>query len=403
MTVRILLATCLITGSAAGDWPQWRGPDRDGIVRGVELPADWPEQLEQVWREKVGTGYASPAVAGDAVYTFTREKDDEVVQRRELATGDRVWKSEYEAVSTMDWYGSGNHPKSTPAVAGNRLVTYGITGVLTCWNTEDGSVTWRRTFDDEFETPYPKFGGAASPIVLGETVVVHVGGEKGGALRAFAMADGETVWSWTGDGPGYASPIVVSHDGKQQLITQSEHFLFAVDADTGAELWRLPFETAHDQNVITPVAAADTLYFSGYEAGTHAIRIPPAGKSDPDTIWSQPAISQYMGSPVLAGGMLIGFDHKKKGRLFGLDAATGEVLWLTHGRWGDTASVVAIGDHVSVLSVDGQLSVAPVSRDGFRTAAFYQLAPSETWAHPAFVGDLVIVKDEEHVAAWRMP
>lgn len=380
------------------EWPQWRGPTRDGIVERFDLPETWPETLELVWREKVGYGYASPVAGDGAVYTFTREKSEEIVSKFDLATGKRLWQSDYRAESDLDWYGSGNHPKSTPALSGDRLVTFGITGVLTCWDTTDGAVVWQRTFDDAYETPYPEFGAAVSPLVENGRVFVHCGGTKGGAFRAFDLASGEDVWVWPEDGPGYASPILVDGEDGVDLVTQSEHFLFAVDAATGDESWRVPFETAHDQNIVTSVASGDTLYYSGYEAGTHAVRL---GEGAPDSVWSHAGIHQYMGSPIVVNGLLIGFDHMKKGRLFGLDAATGELLWLTHGRWGKSASIVAIDETLAVLADDGHLYFSPISREGFGTAAAYTVSDSETWAHPAFADGYIVIKDERHVSVWR--
>jgi outer membrane protein assembly factor BamB len=398
--LRILFVLALTLSDVSGEWAQWRGPTRDGVVQGVELPEVWPDELQMVWKKKVGYGYASPIASEGAVYTFTREKDDEILTKLDLVSGKERWRSKYEALLDLNWYGSGNHPKSTPALDGARLVTFGITGILTCWDTSSGDVIWQKTFADEFEEAYPKFGAAASPLIADGKVFVHVGGQKGGALRCFSLESGEVVWSWSADGPGYSSPILMETAGGQNLVTLAEHFLISLDTTTGEESWHIAFETAQDQNVITTLAASDTLFYSGYEAGSFAIRVQNDGGWKTEEIWNQPGISQFMGSPVLTHGQLIGFDHKKKGRLFGLDASTGEVLWLTRGRWGKTASIAVIGGHIAVLSDDGQLSFVPVSRDGYKTAAHYTVG-DETWAHPAFVDGHIIIKEERHVSVWK--
>lgn len=397
----LLVVLATLAGDVNAEWAQWRGPKRDGIVSGFQLPNTWPEKLDRVWRKKVGYGYASPVAGDGAIYTFTREKEDEVVRKLDLGSGKEKWRSKYKVPLEMDWYGSGNHPKSTPALADGRLVTFGITGILTCWDAQSGKVIWRKTFDDEFEEAYPKFGAAASPLIADGKVFIHCGGPKGGAFRCFSLKSGDVVWSWSEDGPGYASPILVEAGEDRHLVTQTEHFLLAVDVETGAEAWRIPFETAQDQNVITSLSAADTIFYSGYEAGTHAIRVRKDEGWITEEVWSQAGISQFMGSPVLVDGLLIGFDHKKKGRLFCLDAATGEVLWLTRGRWGKTASIAVIGDHLVVLSVDGELSFVPVSREGYRTAVQYTVGSSDTWAHPAFIDGYIVIKEERHLSVWR--
>jgi outer membrane protein assembly factor BamB len=394
----VLTIVCLLLStSVAAEWAEWRGPTRDGVITDFNLPEDLPSELKLVWKKKVGYGYASPIANEGAVYTFTREKDDEIVRKLDLKKGKELWRKKYEAPLEMDWYGTGNHPKSTPAISGSRLVTLGITGVLTCWDAASGDVVWRKTFEDEFEQAYPKFGAAASPLILDGQVFVPCGGEKGGAFRSFSLETGEVLWSWSEDGPAYASPVLVQHGDRRDLITQSEHFLFAVDAGTGEESWRIPFETAHAQNIITSVAVADTLYYSGYKAGTHAVRLTDG---EPDSLWSQSSIHQFMGSSVVVDGVLIGFDHMKKGRLFCLDASTGEILWLTHGRWGRTASIMVMKPYIVVLSVDGQLSFSKISREKYRTTAQYEVGESETWAHPAFVDGYIVTKDERHVSVW---
>jgi len=397
----MLFAVLILVGSASAQWAQWRGPGRDGVVQGFEIPEVWPEQLNLIWKEKVGYGHASPVAEGGAVYTFTREKDDEIVTKLELSTGKKIWRQKYEAISTLDWYGSGNHPKSTPAVSDGRLVTFGITGVLTCWDLESGDALWRHTFEDEFETPYPAFGAAVSPLVVDGKIYVHVGGKESGAFRCLSLESGETIWSWGGDSPAYASPVLMATGSEPLVVTQSMKFLVGLEAGTGVEAWRIPFETAQEQNTITALIRGDEVIYSGYQAGTHAIRVSRDSAWHTDEVWSQKEISQYMGSPVLADDLLIGFDHKKKGRLFGMDPDTGEMLWVTHGRWGKTASIVLINDHIAVLSIDGQISFSPLSRDGHKTAAYYDVASTETWAHPAFAEGVIVIKDERHVSAWR--
>ncbi len=400
-TLWFLLGLVTFKGDVTAEWPQWRGPDRDGVVKGFELPEIWPDKLELVWKKKIGFGYASPVAGDGAIYTFTRERNNEVVRKLDLMTGKEEWRANYKVPTDMDWHGTGNHPKSTPALADGRLVTFGITGILTCWDARSGIVIWRKTFDEEFEEGFPEFGAAVSPLILDGKVFVHCGGQKGGALRCFSLESGETVWSWSEDGPAYASPILVEVGGERHLVTQTAHFLLAVDVETGTEIWRLPFETELDQNVITPLSVGDMVYYSGYKAGTHAIRVHKDGEWSAENVWSQTGISQYMGSPVIVDGLIIGFDHRKKGRLFCLDAATGEVLWLTRGRWGRTASVAVIGDHIAVLAIDGELSFVPVSRDGYHTVARYTVGDSETWAHPAFIDGVMVTKEERHLSVWR--
>jgi outer membrane protein assembly factor BamB len=395
--------------AAAADWPQWRGPERTGRVDGG-LPAQLPPQLERVWTVEVGEGHSSPVVAhehgGDRVYQHARQGDDEVVMALDLATGRELWRTAFPTPYAMNPAATahGKGPKSTPVIAGSRLCTLGIAGALTCLDRESGAVLWRHTFEGRFTTTAPDFGTAMSPMVLGDLLIAHVGGVESGALAAFRLEDGTQVWSWEGDGPGYASPIVATFGGgPPQLLTQSRAHLVGLDAESGRLLWRVPFETPYVQNIVTPVVFGDLAIFSGLMKGTTALR-PKKGAGGDWTVeeaWRNGEISQYMTSPVLAEGLLFGLSPLKRGQLFCLDAATGRTLWTSEGRIGENASLVLAGDRLLVTTTDGVVYVAPATRDGFEPLARYEVASSPVWAHAALVEPGLLIKDRSSLTLWR--
>ncbi len=210
-----ILATamfCLCLPAVGQDWPQWRGPDRDGIAASLTAPdpfhlspsgGTWPPALHPVWRLEVGTGHSSPILAADVIYVLSREGDDEAVRAVDLGSGRVRWRASYPAPYQMNSAATahGKGPKSTPAAATGRLHTLGISGILSTFDTATGKLLWRRTFGDRHATTSPYYGTAMSPLVDGERLIVHVGGHHDGALMAPDAATGATRWSLDGDGP----------------------------------------------------------------------------------------------------------------------------------------------------------------------------------------------------------
>ena len=195
----------------ADDWPQWRGPNRDAVVRGVRLPAKWPRKLTEEWKVPVGEGYASPVVVGGNVYVFTRQKDDEIVRCLQVATGKEIWRSEpCPAPYKGGPAAAGNtKPRATPAVAGGRVFTLGVSEILSCLDARTGKLLWRK-----HSRGYPLYGASASPLVVDGLCIAQVG--KGG-LTAFDVATGDVKWCYDDviGGPSYGSPILVDLAGER--------------------------------------------------------------------------------------------------------------------------------------------------------------------------------------------
>ena len=235
----------LAPGMAAQDWTQWRGPNRDGVMASFREPASWPAALTKRWRVEVGTGYATPLVVGNRVYSFTRQGDEEVVTALEASSGKVLWRTAYPAAFKMNPATAphGPGPKSTPTLAGNRLFTLGISGIVTAFDAETGRQIWQKPAGPV----EPLFHTGMSPLVDGNLVIFHVGGHDAGALTAFDVATGDVRWSWKGDGPAYGSPLVFELSGTRQVVTFTQQNFVGVSLATGQLLWRRPYTTAvHD-------------------------------------------------------------------------------------------------------------------------------------------------------------
>jgi len=385
----------------AQDWPQWRGPNRDGVVASFTAPKVWPDKLKTVWKVQAGIGHSSPVVAGRRVYLHSRQEENEVASCFDLDTGKLIWHDSYPTPYMMNPAAAshGKGPKSTPLVYDNKLYTFGISGILSCYDATAGKLKWRREFSKQFKATSPLFGSATSPIAHNGLVIVHVGGHDSGALIAFNADTGEMKWSWNGDGPGYASPIVFGSGATAQIVTQTQKSIAGFSPQTGEQLWRIPFETEYVQNIITPVVYKQTLIFSGLDKGTMAVRvIRVAGKWQAVTNWQNPDVSMYMSSPVASGDYLFGLSHKRKGQFFCLDARTGKTLWTSDGRDGDNAAIVAAGSVLFLLTDASDLLIAKNGATGFEVVKKYSVAESPTWAHPVVTNKGILIKDRTTLA-----
>jgi outer membrane protein assembly factor BamB len=399
-------AAALVFAAAAlaANWPQWRGPNRDGVVA-LERGGAWPKTLKLRWKVEVGEGHSSPVAAGDRIFLLARKGEDEAAMSLSLDTGKTIWQqtyaAPYEMVAVARAHGKG--PKSTSVVDGGRLYTFGISGILSAFDAASGKLAWRKDFSKQYKSTWPAFGTAMSPVAVDGRVIAHVGGDSGGALTAFDAATGNTVWSWTEDGPGYTSPIVITLAGARQVITQTQNNIVGVAFDDGKLLWKIPFTTPYDQNIVTPVVYKDTLIFSGHQKRTFAVRVTHANsKWSAEEIWTNDAVPMYMSSPVLSGNYLYGFTEKRKGSLFCLDARNGKVLWTDEGRQAENASLVLVGGDLLALTTQGELLVVPATPSGYSATAAYEVADTPTWAHLAVVGNQILVKAQTTLTSWSI-
>jgi outer membrane protein assembly factor BamB len=381
----------------AQDWPQWRGLNRDGISGAFSESKTWPEKLKLKWKVNVGEGHSSPVVAGGRIYLHTRQGDREVVSCLRTETGQVIWQEGYAAPYTVNPAAAshGKGVKSTPVVAGGRIYTLGINGILSCFDARTGKPQWRKEFGS------PDYGTAMSPVVDRGLLIAYVGTNGRGALTAFDAETGVEKWSWKGDGPAYASPIVADLGGTRQVVTQSQHNIVGVSAATGELLWRIPFNTPYEQNIVTPVLYHETLVFSGLGNGVMGVKVLKRGSEwVPETIWQNKDVGMYMNSPVVSGDLLFGLSHLKRGQFFCLDPRNGAILWTSEGRQAENAAIIDGGSVLFFLTNDAELLVARKSGKGFELLRKYSVADSPTWAHPVILNSGILIKDATTLALW---
>jgi len=400
----ILFLTLSVTFTAqTPTWNQWRGPRRDGVAT-FTAPASWPEKPKQAWKGPAGIGHSSPVVSGGRVYLFSRIGEQEATTAYDAATGKQVWRDVYDAPYQMNSAATshGKGPKSTPVVDRGRIYTLGISGTLSALDAATGKVAWRHDFRKEFPTTSPEYGAAMSPIVDGDLVIAHVGGNKNGALVAFDRASGAQKWAWKGDGPGYASPIIATLGGVRHLITQTQSHVVGLSPSNGKLLWQVPFTTEYAQNIITPLVADGMLMYAGLKQPTTAVRlVQESGAWKPQQVWQNPDIPMYMSSPVIAGGAMYGLTHRNSGQFFAADVKTGKTLWTGPPRQGENAALTLAKGVVIATTTEGELVVFKQSTSGFEVIRKYTVADSPIWAHPGFVAGGVLIKDAETLSLWR--
>jgi outer membrane protein assembly factor BamB len=400
----VVIVACVILFSAgragAQDWPQWRGPDRDGKVTGFTAPETWPEALTQKWRTTVGSGDATPALVGGKLFVFARQGDDEVTLCLNASDGKELWRDEYAAQAVTGAASRHPGPRGSPAVAEGKVVTLGVGGVLSCLDAASGKVLWRK---DPFPKVVPRFFTSVSPIIVDGVAVAHLGGQGNGAILAYDLDSGDEKWRWDAEGPEYASPVLLTVDGTKQIVTLTEKSIVGVALADGKLLWQLPFvPQGRAYNAATPIVEGQTVIYTGAARGTKAVKIEKQGDGfTAKELWSSPDPAPQYNTPVLKGGLLFGFSAG--GNLYCINAETGQTAWVDtaqHGR--GFAAVLDVGACLVVLPSTSELIAFKPVGGRYEELARIKVADSATYAHPVIAGKRIFVKDQDAVTMWTV-
>jgi len=401
LLVSAVLAGRLSAQTRLTDWPQWRGPNRDGAIASFTEPNPWPDTLTRKWKVDVGLGYATPVVIGNRVYMFARQGDEEVLGALDADTGRVLWRTTYPAAFTISPAAARHEkgPKSTPTFADGKLFTLGMTGIVSAFDAATGKRLWQTPPSQ----PGPLYHTSMSPLVDRGLAIVHVGSHGRGALTAFDVNTGVVKWRWDGDGPGYGSPIVAEFDGTRQIITFTQDNLVGISASTGALLWKRRFETNYTQNCITPVLYGQTVIVSGLDKGVTAFKLVKAnGQWSPVDVWENTEVSMYMANGVIVHDTFVALSHKNSGQFFALDARTGKTMWKSAPRQATNAAISRAGDLLFILKDDAELLIARSGATGLETVKTYAVADSATWSAPAVSGRRLFVKDVASLTLWTI-
>ena len=392
--VILICASCLF----AQNWPQWRGPNRDGKVRGFKAPRQWPNELTQKWKKTVGSGDATPALVGNKLYVFARQGDEEVTLCLNAASGDEIWKDAYPA-QAVTGAASRQHPgpRSSPTVAKGKVLTIGVGGVLSCLDASSGKLLWRK---DPFPKVVPRFFTSMSPIVVDAMAIAHLGGQGNGAIIAYDLATGNEKWRWSDEGPDYGSPVEMMVAGTKQIVTPTEKSIVGIAVADGKLLWQIPsVPPRRAYNAATPIVDDQTVIYAAKGRGTKAIKIGKQGNTFiTKELWSNSELGTQYNTPVLKDGLLFGLSDA--GNLFCINAQDGKTAWkddTQHDRGGFT-SVVDAGSCLMALPSSSELIVYKPTKNQYEELAKIKVADTPIYAHPVVADKRIFIKDQESVA-----
>jgi outer membrane protein assembly factor BamB len=380
------------------EWPGFRGPDRDGIVHGVRIETDWSKSPPvELWRRSIGPGWSSFAVDGDVLYTQEQRGEQEVVAAYKVSTGEPVWQHR-DAVRFWESNG-GAGPRGTPTLSDGRVYTVGATGIVNALKNGNGALIWSRNAATDTRVEIPAWGFASSPLVVGDLVVVAAAGQ----LVAYAAATGEQRWLGPTGGAGYSSPHFATIGGVGQIwLLRGSRTISVAPAD-GSLLWEHTW-TPGVGNVQPALVEGDGVLLSTADAmggiGVRRITVSrgPAGWTVEER-WTSRGLKPYYNDFVVHKGHAYGFDGSI---LACIDLADGNRKW-KGGRYGSGQLVLlADQDLLLVLSEEGELALVRAASDKFTELARFPAIEGKTWNHPVLVGNLLLVRNGQEMAAFRL-
>jgi outer membrane protein assembly factor BamB len=448
-----LASLVLLTNAARSqDWPQWRGPNRDARAPGFQAPANWPATLRKSWDVTIGEGDSNPSLAGDRLYTFSREDGQEVVRCLNAATGAEIWKKSYPSDQITGGDAGHAGPRSTPTVANGKVITYGVNGHLVCWNAADGSQAWKK---DEFIGKTPQFHTSSSPIVVDGMCIVQAGGQQG-AMVAYDLATGDEKWRAREGSDEYSSPVLMTVDGMKVVFAVSTGRLVTVNAANGKVVWNIAYSQGRN-NSATPIVDGQTLIVAGpgNGVGMTAWRMAKEGDMLKETqLWQYGDNPMVFSSPLLKDGKLYGLSGRDQLFCAKIENGQATTAWTAPiaatmglGQWssatasvfaqpgpprgddrggrggpggpgggrggrggrggggggGGYGSVVDAGSVLLAISPAAELVVFKPTDAKFEPVARYKVSEDgATYSHPIPSGNRIYIKDRDSVAMFTV-
>ena len=415
LTAALLLAVVIPAGAA--DWPQWRGPARDGQAPpGKTALNALPKEVKALWSIAVGNGQASPVIAGGRVVYLDEQQGQETAHAVELATGKELWHAAFDQSEQFaNNYGTG--PRCTPLVEGDRVYVQSCRGEFRCLSAVDGKTIWRTSFEKDWgatffgnkkenapeakETAARRHGHNGSAVIDGDRIFVPVGSPTKGTLVAFDKATGKVLWTVGSDNTAYSSVMVATLGGTRQAVHLTADSLMGVNVASGKLLWRAPVKTGAKRHVLTPLIVGDTVTIASSSVGLTKFEIKQEGGVFKITeAWKNDRLKITLATPVLVGGHLYGLGQGSKTDFVCVDFNTGEVKWTQPG-FVDYAAVIAVGDRLLVQSSSGELLLLRANPQKFEELGRTQ-ACGNTWSHPAFADGRLVLRDKRQLFALEL-
>ena len=396
-----ILPLAVITCQAQ-DWPQWRGPNRDGRVTGFKAPQVWPGQLTQTWKVTVGSGDATPALVNNKLYVFAKQGGNEFLQCLDALSGKQIWQSTgYPSAEITGPAASHPGPRSSVAFSDGKVITLGVWGDVACFDASNGKLLWR---NEDYKNQVPRFNTGMSPLISEGVCFTHLGGPDKGTFVAFYMATGSIHWKVEGEGPAYGSPVLITVDGTKQVVFQSLTKLVSFNMLDGKLLWELetPVGGGRVQNATSPVADQDRIYYTGLNNGVNAIEIIKQGNSFVTAkLWTNPDFSTGYNTPIIKDGYLYGFSGQG-GKMFCINASNGQTAWEGETVFQSFGSLVDAGAFIVGLSGNSKFVVLKPSSQKFDVVTLIELPEKGIYAYPILSGNRIYIKDEDSLILFTL-
>jgi len=382
-----------------GDWPEFRGAGRDGVVRGVELGTNWSENPPQlIWRQRVGPAWSSMIVVDGFLVTQEQRGEYESVVCYEAATGKEVWVHTDKGRFFEGLAGAG--PRGTPTFSGGRIYALGGKGRLTCLDATNGKPLWSRDVVTEAGAEVPQWGYSVSPLIVDDKVVVFAGGADNQSLLAYNAATGETVWTRPGGKQTYSSPQLFTIHGRRQILIPDNQALRAVGVEDGEPLWALPNSSEIAVPMLQPHLLGAGELLIPADPGIALLEVREQnGQWTADNRWASRALKPDFNDFVVYENHIYGLDD---GILCCVDLETGRRLW-KKGRYGH-GQMLLIEDQglLLVLSEKGEVALVAVNSERLNELARFQAIKGKTWNHPVVAHGRLYVRNAEEMACYRI-
>ena len=385
------------------NWPQWRGPNRDGF-----LPKDapWPAKisegsLTQSWRVELGKGYPGPIVSDQLVFTIESMENQESVKAFDRKSGKLAWSVEWDGKMKVPFFAAknGSWVRSTPAFDGENLFVCGMRDVLHSIHAKTGKINWKVDFVERYDTPLPAFGMVCSPLIEGDHLYIQAG-------SGFVKLDkktGKSIWRTLTDkggmfGSAFSSPVIKEINGVKQLVVQTRTDLAGVDPQSGKKLWSKPIKAFRGMNILTPTILDNQIFTSSYGGKSLMLDIQKTGdKQSVQLAWENKQ-EGYMSGPIMIDGFC--YIHLKKQRITCLDMKNGETKWISSESFGKYMSMVSNGKEILALDESGILYLIKPSPEKLIILEKRTISESPTWAHLALSGNQLFVRELEALACY---
>ena len=390
---RLGLVFVFALSAAAADWPQWRGPNRDGISTETGLLASWPSGGPPVvWKTNgLGEGYSSLAIVNGRIYTQGQRNKQEFVLAFDAKTGKKLW----ETATSRDYRNDrGDGPRGTPTVDGDRLYAMTGDGVVVCLETAAGKIIWSQNVAQKYGGSIPQWGFSESPLIDGGRLIVMPGG-RGAALVSLNKTDGSLQWKTGSDHAGYSSAIVANVSGVRQVLALSGEAAMGVMEDNGELLWRYTRVSNRTANIATPVYENGAVFFSSaYGTGAALLTLGPKSMSE---VYFTNEMKNHYSTSVLVDGYLYGFNDSI---LTAMHFASGKVSW--KNRSVGKGSVILADKRLYLLSEEGVIGLAEPNADAYKEVSRFQISKGSlpTWSPLVISDGKMYFRDQDNLTSF---